>query len=63
VILVQGQEHVLCDDPASPWVELEAVIARKPDPDYNLTRLRFNYFIEGKITADSTLIQTRSQLL
>ena len=34
VILLQGQEHVLCDDPASPTVELEAVIARKPDPGY-----------------------------
>ncbi len=34
VILLQGQEHILCDDPASPTVELEAVIARKPDPGY-----------------------------
>jgi len=34
VILLQGQEHVLCDDPASPTVDLEAVIARKPDPGY-----------------------------
>ncbi len=34
VILLQSQEHVICDDPASPIVELEAVIARKPDPGY-----------------------------
>ena len=34
VILLQGQEHILCDDPVSPTVELEAVIARKPDPGY-----------------------------
>jgi AraC family transcriptional regulator, alkane utilization regulator len=34
VILLQGQEHILCDDLASPTVELEAVIARKPDPGY-----------------------------
>ena len=34
VILLQGQEHILCDDLISPTVELEAVIARKPDPGY-----------------------------
>ncbi|MBW4471102.1 MAG: AraC family transcriptional regulator [Stenomitos rutilans HA7619-LM2] len=34
VVLLQGQEHILCDDPASPTVNLEAVIARKPDPGY-----------------------------
>jgi AraC-like DNA-binding protein len=34
VILLQNQEHTICDDPTSPTVELEEVIARKPDPGY-----------------------------
>ncbi|MDF5714737.1 MAG: AraC family transcriptional regulator [Rhizonema sp. NSF051] len=34
VILLQSQEHVICDDPASPIVELKEIIAAKPDPGY-----------------------------
>lgn len=34
VILLQSQEHVICDDPASPMVDFEEVIAKKPNPGY-----------------------------
>jgi AraC-like DNA-binding protein len=46
VILLQGQEHIICDDPTSPTVELEEVIARKPDPGYK----RIAYGGDGLLT-------------
>ncbi|MBC7970690.1 MAG: cupin domain-containing protein, partial [Verrucomicrobia bacterium] len=33
-ILLQSQDHIICDDLDSPTVALETVIAQKPDPGY-----------------------------
>jgi AraC-like DNA-binding protein len=46
VILFQSQEHIICDDPTSPTVKLEKVIAQKPDPGYK----RIAYGGNGSLT-------------
>lgn len=46
VILLESQEHIICDDLTSPTVGLEKVIARKSDPGYK----RIAYGGSGALT-------------
>jgi AraC family transcriptional regulator, alkane utilization regulator len=46
VILLEGREHIICDELTSPTVDLEEVIVRKPDPGYK----RIAYGGDGSLT-------------